>query len=134
MLTIALLWRIATGLEVSFSSFLTPEGAPPSPAPDRAAFPDDPNMQVRVLLPYAPDTRLEIFEVTLTGGHRQRSGPHRPGVVEHVLTVSGELEVIHDATPHRLPPGQALRFPADQPHEYAALGGEAVFQNIISYT
>ncbi|MEF2230578.1 MAG: XRE family transcriptional regulator [Pseudodesulfovibrio sp.] len=129
--TIATLWKIARGLGISFSSFFTPEGAP---GPALADFPDDPDMQVRVLFPFDPQTRLEIFEVTLTNHHRQRSTAHQIGLVEYVVVLRGQLELRHGADAVRLAEGDARRFHADVPHEYRAVTETAVFQNIICYT
>jgi len=129
--TIATLWKIARGLEISFSSFFTPEGAP---GPSQADFPDDPDMRVRVLFPFCPQTRLDIFEVTLTNHHHQRSTAHQVGLVEHVIVLRGELELRHGTETVRLAEGGAHRFHADVPHEYRALTETAVFQNIICYT
>ena len=129
--TIATLWKIARGLDISFSSFFAQEG-PAGPAP--SPFPDDPDMRIRVLFPFRPDTRLEMFEVTLTNHHCQRSTAHQVGLVEHVVVLSGELEVRHEGKAVRLPEGAAHRFHADVDHEYRAVTETAVFQNIISYT
>lgn len=129
--TIAVLWKIATGLGVSFSAFFA-EG--PRPLAQDETFPEDPHMRIRVVFPYCPDTRLEVFEVTLSAWREQRSEPHHAGVIEHIVALAGELEVLRDGAWRALAPGQALRFHADQPHGYRAVSEVAVFQNIICYT
>ncbi|EPR44487.1 transcriptional regulator, XRE family [Desulfovibrio sp. X2] len=145
--TIAVLWKIASGLRVSFSAFFASAvtgaaaragtGAPrplPGDPSDEAAFADDPHMKVRVVFPFDPATRMEFFEVALSGSHEQLSSPHQPGVVEHVVVLSGRLAVLFDGQWHEAEPGRALRFPADQPHGYRAVTPEATFQNVICYT
>ncbi|AMK12087.1 helix-turn-helix domain-containing protein [Pseudodesulfovibrio indicus] len=129
--TIATLWKIASGLGISFSLFFA-DGT--GPELERAPFPNDPQMAVSVLFPYDPATRMEMFTITLTGNHRQISAPHRFGVVEHVVVLSGELELVCEGEVHRLKPGGTLRFHADVPHEYRSVTDSAVFQNIICYT
>ena len=128
--TIATLWKIAAGLGISFSSFFA---GGPAPAPRRTLFPDDPNMHIEVVFPYSADTGMEMFEVTLTNGHHQRSPAHGPGMVEHVVMLKGAAELFFEGTWHRLDQGEAVRFHADVEHEYRALTDPAVFQNIICY-
>ena len=128
--TIATLWKIATGLSISFSSFFAGE-SPPAPRP--SLFPDDPDMRIEVIFPYSAETGMEMFEVTLTNGHHQRSPAHRAGVVEHVVALRGAVEIFFEGAWHRVGQGEAVRFHADVEHEYRALTDPAVFQNIICY-
>ena len=135
--TIATLWKIAGGLNISFSSLFAPEaGKDADDAEDagRAPFPNDPNMAVQVVFPFNPGTRMEMFVVTLTEGHHQCSEPHRFGVVEHVVVVEGVLELTFEGCSLRLEPGDAHRFHADVAHEYRAVTDTAAFENIICYT
>ncbi|MFW5490443.1 MAG: helix-turn-helix domain-containing protein [Desulfovibrio sp.] len=128
--TIAVLWKIASGLDMSFSAFFTDETRPLS---QDSLFPKDENMKVRVIFPYCPDTGMEMFEVTLTNHHKQTSDAHHPGVVEHILVLKGRMHAFYDGVWHLLHPGDAVRFHADQPHGYEAVDPTAVFQNIIRY-
>lgn len=130
--TIALLWKIASGLQTSFSAFFAVEAVPLA---GEEIFPDDPNMQVRVLFPYNEQTRMEVFEVELARRHQQQSDAHHVGVIEHVVVQRGRVAVLHDGAWQEVPTGAPLRFHADQPHGYAALGvAGALFLNIINYT
>ncbi len=129
--TIATLWKIASGLGLSFSSFFGGETAPPPEAP---LFPADPDMQVAILFPFNPATRMEMFDITLRNGHHQQSAAHQPGVIEHVVVMEGRLEMRYENRTETLGEGQALRFHADIPHAYRALTDTVRFQNIICYT
>jgi transcriptional regulator with XRE-family HTH domain len=129
--TIALLWKIASGLNVSFSSFFADEVQPFS---HQGLFPDDLDMKVSVIFPSNVETGMEMFEITLTNRHRQMSGPHRAGVIEHIVALKGNVRVFFNGEWHDLAPGDAARFYADQPHGYEAAGNTATFQNIICYT
>ncbi|WP_319584025.1 XRE family transcriptional regulator [uncultured Pseudodesulfovibrio sp.] len=129
--TIATLWKIASGLDISFSSFFeNKKGSDFRQVP----FPNDQNMAIRVVFPFDAATRMEMFEVTLTNRHHQRSPGHRFGVIEHTVTVSGILDLIYEGRVHRLNPGQSHRFHADVAHQYRAVTDTVVFQNIICYT
>lgn len=127
--TIATLWKIASGLDISFSSFFAVGSAP---APEDAPFPDDPDMRVRIVFPFDPATGLEMFEVVLANGHHQISPPHRHGVVEHVVVLRGRMEVRFEGRWHELAEGDAVKFHADVGHEYRT-DGEAAFHNVIRY-
>lgn len=128
--TIGTLWKIASGLETSFSSFFLDQIEKDEHA---TPFPNDPNMQMHTIFPYSSDTRMEVFEVTLTNCHEQQSSPHQLGVIEHFIVLEGVLEIFFDGSWHRLPKGGTARFHADQPHAYRTIGEKAVFQNIINY-
>ena len=60
--TIAKLWQIATGLETSFSAFLS-QSTDPEESP---SFPNDPDMKMVSIFPYSEAVNFEIHEITLT--------------------------------------------------------------------
>jgi len=128
--TISTLWKIASGMETSFSAFLANETHSLN---SDITFPDDPKMQINTIFPYKADTRFEMFEVTLTDNHQQMSEPHDIGVIEHVIVLSGELNLFFEGQWHHLSQGQSIRFMADQPHGYEAVTKTAAFQNIVCY-
>lgn len=131
--TVATVWKIADGLNVSFSSLFVASGAS-HPAPDTQKLSFDPSMQVKTLFAFSEDTNLEVFLIGLKSKKRVLREPHRAGVVEHVIVTSGELEVLCDGEWHLLKTGGSMRFFANQKHGYAAKTPGARFLNIISYT
>jgi transcriptional regulator with XRE-family HTH domain len=128
--TIATLWKIASGLQASFSAFFANE---PELRSAEMTFPDDARMQVNTLFPYREDAGFEMFEIHLSQYHSQHSGAHSVGVIEHVHVLSGQLNLLFDGEWHRLEEGDSERFYADQPHAYQAVSEKVVFQNIVSY-
>jgi transcriptional regulator with XRE-family HTH domain len=64
---------------------------------------------------------VEVYELALRPGRCQRSQPHPPGVVEHLLVHSGRARVGPESAPVELGPGDFARYPADVPHVYEAL-------------
>ncbi|MGR5117254.1 helix-turn-helix domain-containing protein [Vibrio astriarenae] len=128
--TISTLWKIASGLETSFSAFFATE---PELQESAMTFPDDPKMQVKTLFPFQNDTRIEVFEITLSEFHQQDSTPHELGVVEHIHVVQGELSLGCGEQWHAIKAGESLRFFADQNHSYKAVSESVTFQCIISY-
>lgn len=128
--TIATLWKIASGLETSFSAFFANE---PDLHSAERSFPEDPRMAIKTLFPYKSDTRMEVFEITLMEYHQQMSPPHSIGAIEHVYIVSGDLRVFFDQEWHRVSVGETVRFRSDQLHGYEAMSETAVFHNIVCY-
>lgn len=129
--TIATLWKIASGLGLSFSSFF--EEATQA-SPDNSLFPDDPNMRVTILFPFSPDTRIEVFGIKLSNCHHQKSDAHQAGIVEHVVVREVTMELFYENKEVKLSEGDCHRFHADVPHEYRAITESARFENIICYT
>ncbi|MGP8307700.1 helix-turn-helix domain-containing protein [Vibrio sp. YIC-376] len=127
--TIDKLWQIASGLDTSFSAFF---GQTPAPGDDQH-FPNDPNMQVKSIVPYSPSVNYEIHEITLTNHHCQMSGPHAHGVIETIIVHEGEMEVLSSGCWEKIAKGDRLRLYADQTHGYKAVTETVVFQNIVSY-
>ncbi len=128
--TISTLWKIASGLESSFSAFFSND---PSLLSSARAFPDDEKMKVSTLFPYQADSGMEMFEITLTAYHQQLSLPHGVGVIEHIHVLKGELSVYFNSEWHSLKSGESIRFFSDQPHGYKAITESVTFQNIICY-
>jgi transcriptional regulator with XRE-family HTH domain len=137
--TIATLWKIATGFEASFSSFIEEIDSGASEAVYRtgqvqALHPDDKKIRVLPLFPFDPQLNFELFVIELLPGCDHLSPPHKDGVIEHVVVVQGSLEVFADGEWHKLSNGEGIRFNANQPHGYRNLMPEAAtFHNIIHY-
>jgi len=132
--TVATLWKIATGFRVSFSSFIEPTPAAQGETVYRIAEPAGEGMQVAPLFPYEARFGFELFELTLLPGYQRESEPHEPGVTEHVIVISGVMEVLVDGAWRSLDQGEAVRFAADRTHGYRNLGvAPAIFHNLIHY-
>jgi transcriptional regulator with XRE-family HTH domain len=137
--TVAKLWQIASGFEVSFSSFITTS----SNNELTSLFRDANELRreeynvgffVSLLFPFEPALGFEIFELTLAPNYQHESDPHNLGVTEHILCISGEMAVLFDGEWHTLQAGQAVRFNANQLHGYKNIGKvNAVFHNVIHY-
>lgn len=136
--TVATLWKIAAGFDTSFSALL--EDAPEADgvllrSSAGSDWPtDDGSIQVRSLFPYDPALGIEFFVIELQPGACHQSVPHAAGVTEHVIPVSGSLEVCVDGRWQAVACGEGLRFAADRPHAYRNPGREPVlFHNLIHY-
>ncbi|MBA4117670.1 MAG: DNA-binding protein [Candidatus Puniceispirillum sp.] len=138
--TIATLWKIASGFDVSFSSFVDEEAPVPSTHTHRTPalqqiHADDDTINVMSLFPYDKTLGFEMFMIELLPGCTHLSPAHQEGVVEHIVPVQGTLEILIGDTWHKVACHEGLRFSASQPHGYRNLSqGTVLFHDIIHYT
>ena len=128
--TVATLWKIATGLNVPFSTFIAPpqSGAPHAYDPDRQA------MVVTPLFPWDGQLHFDLFSITLAPGAISESTPHESGVIEHVVVISGTLEMCLNEQWQTVMAGSGVRFAGDEAHAYRNSTGETVhFHSLIHY-
>ena len=137
--TIATLWKIAIGFDVSFSFFIE-EAHSSSPAPVHRSstlqqiHPQDDKIRVMPLFAYDKALGFEVFIIELLPGCEHISSPHQQGLIEHVIVIQGEIEVLVHSTWHSLKQHEGLRFNADQPHGYRnKTGSKALFHDVIHY-
>ena len=124
--TIATLWKLASGFEMSFSAFLPSEGT--------ATLADSETMSVAPLFAFDTALGCEMLAVTLAPGVRHRAAAHVAGVVEYVVPLNGSMEVLLDGEWVSVDAAHGLRFAADSEHGYANPGPLPVtFHNVIFY-
>ncbi|HMM20988.1 MAG TPA: helix-turn-helix domain-containing protein [Selenomonadales bacterium] len=135
--TVATLWKIASGLKVSFSELITEQRPRVELIRECAISPmidSGDGMTVYPFFPFEQDRRFEIFVIDLAAGARHSSEPHEPGSEEYLLLTKGSLELAIGGETHALQAGDAIRYQADRPHAYHNPGREtARFQNLIYY-
>ncbi|KTD07528.1 helix-turn-helix domain-containing protein [Legionella jamestowniensis] len=137
--TVAILWKIATGFHVSFSTFLAESKLysqtllyRASPSSESQA--NEEQIRINALFPFDEQLRFEMFVIELLPGCEQLSSPHEPGIIEHIIVTGGEIEVLINQHWQILRCGEGLRFNADQAHGYRNPGAvSAFFHNIIHY-
>jgi transcriptional regulator with XRE-family HTH domain len=137
--TITTLWKIASGFNTSFSSFIEEIGS----AFDNPIYRGgqtqqlhsaDEKIRVMPLFPFDEQFNLEIFVIELLPACEHLSPAHQQGVIEHVIVAEGSMEVLVNGTWQALNKGEGLRFNANQPHGYRNLSPEiAIFHDIIHY-
>ena len=73
--TVATLWKIATGLNVPFSTFISP----PQSATPSVYDPQQQAMVITSLFPYDPQLCFEHFSIQMASGAISESTPHEKG-------------------------------------------------------
>jgi len=136
--TIATLWKIASGFDTSFSSFI--ENIDISShqmkhgGKTRQLHPADEKIRVKTLFPFDAQLNSEIFIIELLPLCEHLSPPHQNVVIEHVIVAEGKMEVLANGKWQSLNKGDGLRFNANQEHGYRNRTNKiAVIHDIIHY-
>ncbi|MBM7646773.1 transcriptional regulator with XRE-family HTH domain [Scopulibacillus daqui] len=117
--TVSTLWKIANGLQVSFSSFLKEEKPKITKINIEELSPvidADGNYIVYTPFPYHPEKKFEIYLVKLNPGFTYTSAGHAGE--EYILIKHGELKVGLKGEEYRLKSGDALHFTPSGQHDY----------------
>lgn len=93
----------------------------------------EPGFIGRRLMKRAGRGGLEIYVLELERGARRNAAAHSPGVIEHVIVVSGRVEVGPDDAPVTLTVGDCVTFRADVPHHYHAPSRPARLLSLTDY-
>ncbi|UXY13223.1 XRE family transcriptional regulator [Kosakonia sp. ML.JS2a] len=128
--TVSTLWKIATGLNVPFSTFI----APPERETPLAYDPDSQAMVITPIFPWDEHLHFDMFSITLAPGALSESTPHEKGVIEHVVVLSGALDMCINGQWKTLTAGSGVRFAGDEAHAYRnSTLQTAHFQSLIHY-
>lgn len=135
--TVSTLWKIATGLKVSFSLFIDENQDDLKIINQNNIDPiieDDNRMKLYSIFPFDVNSGVEIFTIELESDCNHISTPHNEGVEEYIIVTEGEIEMDINNRKFVLQKGNSIRFMANQPHSYMNTSKDkAVFQNIIRY-
>lgn len=120
--TLAVLWKIAVGLDVPFHDLLGSNeeqsvrilraGHTP---PLRSG---DGRMESRLLSPGGASTDVEVFDLRFQPKAVHKSDPHGKGTTETLVVLTGSLRLTVEGSEHELGTGDSVFFRADVPHIY----------------
>lgn len=126
--TISTLWKIATGLQVSFTALM--EQSEPGirivhEAEMSPVLNDHGRFRLYPVVPAQTDRSFELVDLELAPGARSDSSPHADGTEEIVLVYQGALELSlgeDGAERYVIPQGSVISYRADQRHIYRNAG------------
>jgi XRE family transcriptional regulator, regulator of sulfur utilization len=120
--TLAVLWKIAVGLEIQFHDLL---GATPDQgilllrAGDTPALRSkDGRTESRLLSPGGASGENEVYELKFLPKALHRSDPHARGTTETLVVLTGALRLEAGGHAHELSAGDSVFFRADVAHSY----------------
>jgi len=135
--TIGVLWKIASGLGITFADLIGETRAELSVLRRGEAQPlrsMDGKFESRPLMPASGIPQVEMYELRLAARARHVSEPHGPGTREIVVVLSGAMRMTVGDHSDDLGPGDSVVFDANKPHIYENTGGsESRYHNVIVY-
>ncbi|MCA1027406.1 MULTISPECIES: helix-turn-helix domain-containing protein [Cytobacillus] len=134
--TVTTLWKIATGLQVSFSSLIQEQQSPIhvvnrhdiSPIMEYSG-----KYRVYPVFPFDPRKKFEIFTVEIETGYEHLSEKHNEGVEEYVTVITGTLQLEINEQQYTIQPGNSIRFSANKAHTYRNIGEDMIIYQTVLY-
>ena len=132
------LWALARALEIPLGFLFTDHDAGNGVRIVRQADGESmefeqPGYFSRLLAGWEVDGEIELYVTTIDADARRHSDSHGSGVIEHAIVVDGQVEIVIAGQTVELGPGDLMSFPADQPHDYHAIGGPTRIVGIHQY-
>lgn len=135
--TISTLWKIATGLKISFSELLGTEGETHEAIDINEIEPiyeSDGKMILHDVFPYNPMTGFEYFYITILPEGQHTSEAHLKSTEEHIVVTSGTLRLTVADQSYDLKAPSAIKFNSNRAHSYSnPFEDICVFQSIVKY-
>jgi XRE family transcriptional regulator, regulator of sulfur utilization len=135
--TIGVLWKVASGLGITFADLIGETRAELAVLRRGEAQPlrsMDGKFESRPLMPALGIPQVEMYELRLAARTRHVSEPHGPGTREIVVVLSGAMRMTVGDRSDELGPGDSVAFDANKPHVYENSGGsESRYHNVIVY-
>ena len=119
--TVNILWKIATGMKIPFSSFLKEqenEYTVVDIQKQDAVIEENGAMKAFPLFGFDPIRGFEAFYIEFDAGCEHYSEKHNDGVEEYIFVINGNLNMLLNDTTVILKEKQAIRFEANIPHAY----------------
>ena len=117
--TVNVLWKIANGLKIPFSSLTTEHKNDTEKI--RIGKPkifDQGNVKLYPIIQYSHDQNFEMYRVEIESQGRYEYGARAKGAVEIITVYKGGITIVMDGQYHYIDRGESFRFKADVEHQY----------------
>lgn len=134
--TISVLWKIANGYKVSFSSLTENRGEAVSVIrlADMQPLKEDGDRYLNYpVFAFDEQKLFETYRIVIEAGGFLSAQPHLKGAVEYITVFAGCAEITVAGERYELSRGDSIRFGADVPHTYRNLGTETVEMSMLIY-
>lgn len=132
--TVSTIWKIASGMRISFSSLLQPPREQFQKFDEKTStVVSEENGKYRVysIIPYDPERGWEFYKIEMDPGIIHRSEAHSDGVEETVTVINGQVLVEAGGMKEHLIKGETLVFSASQEHQYVNPTNEMTTLHLI---
>lgn len=134
--TISVLWKIANGYKVSFTSLVekkTHEIRVIRLADQTPLKEDDGKYLNYPVFAFDENTLFETYRIVIEPSGALSAQPHLTGSEEYITVFAGEVEIVVADESFRLSQGDSIRFMADVPHAYRNIGQETVQLSMLIF-
>lgn len=134
--TITVLWKIAQGYKVSFTSLIeqTDTAGAVIRRKDVPSLTDvNSGYENYPVFLFDPETRFETYRIVIQPGGGLDAQPHLPGTEEYITVFAGNMQVTVGPETYVLDAGDSLHFPADVPHAYHNSGKTPAELSMLLY-
>lgn len=134
--TISVLWKIANGYKVSFTSLVEEKGDAISVIrqTDRQPLREDEGRYLNYpIFAFDEQKLFETYRIVMKTGGALFAEPHLKGAVEYITVFAGEIEITVAEERFRLAKGDSIQFCADVSHAYRNLGTEPAELSMLIY-
>lgn len=134
--TISLLWKMANGYKVSFTSLVEEREQAVSVIREEDAHPlseDEGRYLNYPVFSFDEKTLFETYRIVIKADGHLSAQPHMRGTVEYITVFQGQVEITVGEGTFALAQGESIRFRADVPHAYRNPGEETTELSMIIY-
>lgn len=134
--TIAVLWKIANGYRVSFTSLLEDSSHPSliiRAADVSPLVEGDGKYKNYPAFPFQEDRLFETYRIEIDPNGFFPAQPHMAGTEEYITVFSGSVEICAGSDCFQLSEGDSIRFQADVAHSYRNIGDLPVNLSMLIY-
>ena len=134
--TISVLWKIANGYKVSFTSVVERLEARATILPMEETVPirEDEGRYVNYpIFTFDEQKLFETYRIEILAGGHLSAEPHMKGAEEYITVFAGNIEIVVGDDRYSLKSGDSIRFRADVEHSYSNIGAEKVQLSMLIY-
>ncbi len=134
--TISVLWKIANGYKVSFTSLVEEKNDAVSVIRQADMWPleeDEGRYLNYPVFPFNEQRLFETYRIVIKPGGSLFAQPHLKGAEEYITVFAGQAKITVEEEQFLLSKGDSIRFDADIPHGYQNVGAEVAELSMLIY-
>jgi transcriptional regulator with XRE-family HTH domain len=134
--TISVIWKIANGYKVKFSSLMEDKKQTYHiiRAENIQALTEGDGRYINYPeFPFDERTLFETYRIRIDCGGHLEAQPHMAGTEEYITVFSGKVCITAGKESAELAEGDSIHFLADIPHSYRNIGSKTVWLSMILY-
>ncbi len=134
--TISVLWKIANGYKVSFTSLVEDSNVPVKVIRSAEMKPlaeDEGRYLNYPVFAFDEKKLFETYRIIIEPGGFLQAQPHLKGSEEYITVFSGHVDIVVEERQFTLENGDSIRFNADVAHSYRNTSGERAELSMLIY-